>query len=293
MANLDKINLLIDSAQRMNMSESSTDFNVSLINSIKVKNIKLKHICIPSVIYNITSSNNTIDFVINTTPLISILSLTMTPGKYTITSLLSALNTLLATNIAPYGNMQVSYNTNTGYFTITFEPIPPLINQFALSGSLPTALGFEFINYNPMIVNGSSTSTIFSPLFINSSEYFKLSLTYLDGSILYINNSQVSTTFIIENNLNNEDDYMGKKICITNINDDTGKNNHYEEAVNMQNFKVTLRNQNNEIVNLNNSNWYCVLEVLTEQSKTFAQIQQQVQLNTNKITSKHLPLWFY
>ena len=288
MANLDRINLLIDSSHRTNLTETATDFSVSLTNGIRVKMIRLKQCCIPLVFYNITESNNSFSWMIPSA-LNAAYTITITPGKYTIYTLIIAMNTAFAVHALPYGSMSISYDEATGYFTTTFTPIPPVTDTFITSGSLLVALGYDFLNNDPITAIGSATTTAFSSLFC-SHEYFKLSINYLDGSIRTINNYQLSTSFVIENNIDNIDDYMGKKLFITNSHEDTGaKNNMYDEALYLQNFRVSLRNHLDEIVSLNGVNWYCILEILAESEKPIITHQT----TTKTTTTTHKPLWLF
>ena len=50
---------------------------------------------------------------------------------------------------------------------------------------------------------------------------------------------------------------------ITNVNEDTGaKNNIYSTPIQLQSFKVTLSDKDNNIVDLNGYNWWSIIELI-------------------------------
>ena len=278
---LPKINLLIDASHRMNHAESTTDFNVHLTTALKVRGVSLKTFCLPLCSHNITTSNNYMSFNIGTSPP-TIFSITLSPGKYTAASIVTAINEKLTLTLSDAGLFEIAYDEVRGKFTMTLLPeaLTPENGLFFLTGTLTADLGFE-----AGVPNACNVSAIYFPKFLNTMEYFKLSLTYLDGNVMSIDNSQISTTFIIENHLDIADNYMFKKLFITNDTDNNGVKSHiYGEPITLQNFKVTLRNHNDEIVNLNGLNWYCILAIQTCEEQVF----EGIATGSGKSS---LPLW--
>lgn len=258
MQSFQRYNILIDSAKRQNKSESSTNFSVNLTNGYNVKMARLKSIMIPLTFYNITTNNNYIscDFLDlsdgshNT-------QFTITPGRYSVETLIDAINLQFTTLPAPYGYFVLSFCSENGAFTFTATDN---VNIVSISNTqLCRDLGIEFIyayKTGPII-----TSTLPS-IFINTN-YLKLSINNLNSNLINIDNNQNNTTFFIELDTDHHNDFYGKKILLTNPADDTGcKNNVYSNPVNLQNFKINITDRNNNILNLNGVDWWCLIEVL-------------------------------
>jgi hypothetical protein len=282
---LQKINFLIDSNNRQNNTEGTTDFTCSLNHPLRVRECTLKDCCIPLTFYNITTENNHFEFWVDTTSPVYH-SFDVTVGHYTPASLLSVINDfLVTTDDAFLGSLRMSYANATGKFTFTFTPGSLGEPAFALSGSLLTWLGF----LSPSVQNYEIQNQYPHGFLTDTNNYFKLNISYLDGGIRDVNNSGLGATFIVENTVDMNDGFYGKKLFVQNPNVDTGAKHHlFPEAITIQNFRISLRNSQNEVLNLNGAHWWAIVDFLVEDEK-FPIIHQYPNPKTN--TGGHLPLW--
>lgn len=259
--NIEKINLMVDSSKRQNINETSTNFSVNLVNPLFVQTARLKLCCIPLTYHNITEV--TIFYSISQTagPVESY-SFVIPSGRYSISDLLSTVNSYLASSASStYGAVSLAYNYSSGVFTFTLVRG----SGTAISGgltispsSLTTIMGFTTLS-------GGFTVASTLPTQLISSDYLKLSLTYLDGNVVNISHSQTSSTFIIENNIDWKSDSFGTKLIIQNpVQDTGGKNNTYTHPIQLQSFKVTIRDRNDNIIDLNGVDWWAMIEIYSQ-----------------------------
>lgn len=301
-----RFNLLIDSSQRQNINEINTNFSVNLSNGYSVKMARLKSVCIPLTYYNITSLNNTLKYlsfsVVSGTVVPAFATLTIPEGRYSVNDLITAVNNgFISTNV---GTITLSYNSVNGFFTFTidggtdpvlsnkvyFYPTPSgLLNYLGFSSTQISSIAihpYEYGNVRPSITSS------FVPPFINA-DYLKLSLNYLDSSIITINNIQTNTTFFLQLDTDFQSDYFGKKINIINPNEDTGsKNIVYSNPINLQNFKITLMDRYDNILNLNGVDWNCLIELITVDKSVNNSIGVNSSDENNKSINNNLPLFW-
>ena len=134
--------LVIDSRKRT--FGTSTDFLIALGTSFKEKqHVKLVSAYVPNTIYNITSANNKITVLVEDTPdEYNSYVATITPGKYSISSITSALKTALDAAGATEGiTFNISIDVTTFKCTITASASCKL--SFVGNDSPYLELGFE------------------------------------------------------------------------------------------------------------------------------------------------------
>lgn len=238
--------LIIDSSKRNSSETSSTNFQINLVKPLKVKLVKLENFQIPLTWYNITSSNGS--FTINDGVDDYDLSLT---GRYTdIQALLTDIKTELDNSGAGF-TFTVS-QTNNGKITVSSTDTYEIV---FVSGQLWDLLGCA----SGQTLTGSSSYTFsYVPKIYSIDKYLMLKIDYLEGNVEHINNIQDSTSFIIDLP-NSYDQNLGDMI---KINYEQGEQMiKFNSPVNLQSFRISLHNENNEIIDLNNNDFYFTLRV--------------------------------
>ena len=92
---------------------------------------------------------------------------------------------------------------------------------------------------------------------------FKLSIDSLPSNVQTVDGNNYSMSFVLEIPDDSTTNYYGKNVFIQNLADDNGlKNNVYDNPINLQKFKVTLNDRSNTNVNLNNADWWGVIELI-------------------------------
>ena len=249
-----KYNLLIDSSRRSNIGEPNTDFNVYLKNSYRVKNSKLKMASIPFTSYNIDATNDTFSY----TSTVGGFTVTLPHGYYS-AQLIAERITLQIAAAPAGGTVIMIYDVATGLFRLYTSDVSlllvssgPLLNPLLLFLGFPSSGWF---NTAPFIAT-SFCSNFFS------TDYFKLNINYLNTNQISVDNINTNSTFIIEKNLTIYQSF-GDSVFIQNLVDDTGcKNNNYDEPIHLQNFRVSLTDKNNNLIDLNGIDWYCIIELV-------------------------------
>lgn len=261
--NIERINLMLDSSKRQNINEAPTNFSVNLVNPLFVQTVRLKSCCIPLTYYNILEASMFYTIPQTTGPAESY-SFIIPSGRYSISDLLASVNSYLASSASlTYGTVSLAYNYSSGVFTFTLVSGSGTAVNGGLTispSNLTTIMGFTNLS-------GGFTIASTLPTQLISSDYLKLSLTYLDGNIVNISNSQTSSTFIIENNIDWKSDSFGTKLIIQNpVQDTGGKNNTYTHPIQLQTFKVTIRDRNDNIIDLNGVDWWAMVEVYSQRT---------------------------
>lgn len=272
MNSYERFNLLIDSERRTNKDEINTNFSVNLTNGYQVKMARLKSACIPLTFYNITSNNNHLFYQLFDSNISALnYEFSIPTGRYNVVDLVNVINQNFNNlQTVEYGYLTLSFNNNNGNFTFTFTagtqtPALEFIANMCFTIKFEPLLdfmGFYTTAINLIGVNNILVSTN-NPTFINT-DYIKLSLSYLDTTIINIDNHNSNSCFFLEMDTNFKDDYYGKALLIQNIANDTGsKNNVYDTPINLQNFKVTLTDKYDNILDLNGVDWWCMIELIT------------------------------
>ena len=252
-----RLNLLIDTANRQNTSQTSTNFDVMLASSYKVKVARLKQICIPLTNFNITSANNTLKVALaDGGGGFTSLTITLDNGRYTITDLYDAINTQLTAGFAGTSIEFLNYNGKT---KLTGDGTNNI--KIRSASLLATQLGFA----DDQIDVDASSVTSTNPTSFLDPEYFKLSIDILTSNTQTIDTNGSSLSFLVEIPDDNTINYYGKRVQVENIVDDNGlKNNVYDNPITLQKFKVILADQDNNTVDLNNANWWAVIELIIQ-----------------------------
>lgn len=160
--------LYLNSKDRTNGVAENYTVNFNNVASQNVLKITIKEAVIPNTIYNVTSNNNII--------IVNGITYTLTPGQYTITEFIAALQTLLAvytlvitiapntyrlifTTAAPVTYSSIANGTTMGRL-IGMDPVnnlttasSPMLNIYNLSGPM-----MLFIYSN--VLSGSNTNMI-------------------------------------------------------------------------------------------------------------------------------------
>lgn len=254
MANYQRINLLIDSSQRQNSKDLSTNFKVNLLNQYQVKLARLKIASIPTTFYNIRDEvNNFLELIVGGTQLLVIIP----PGRYSIYTLMNVLQqTLQASN----PTMTATFNNSTGKITIATN-IGPSKVAITPNSTLYPILGFD----SSQLQNTPTMSTLVSmyPTSWASSEYLTLSINSLSTNSITIDNKGQNITFLLELQSDLNTDYFGKNNIISNDVEDSGlKNIVYDSPIPLQSFQVTLSDKSGNILDLNGINWWAVIELI-------------------------------
>ena len=242
----ESLNLLIDSSQRMNLNEPICDFTAMFSKPLNINMARLKSWCIPYTWYNVTSANNT--FTFNGTQV-----LTIPNGNYAWNTLIDA---IIAAGTSKTPTASASLNVATGLTTLTFG------SATTISGGLTGLL--QLLGFQAADITGSFTSFTSSllPQFF-TTDYLKLSIKYLDGNNITVNNVPNNMTFLIENPISYSNFVIGDKIMSNDTAQFTGcKSVVFPTAVQLQNTKITLTDANDNVLDLNGVDWWCIVELI-------------------------------
>jgi len=202
-------------------------------------------VSIPNVQYNIPSGSDTLNYKLLQTNISG--SISITPGIYSESSLVTALNASFTTAEV---NIIVTFNSEVN--TLTFTRAQQMESYFAKSNSInPLILGFLAETYT-----SNSDYIITSPNAINlngSYDTFFISITNLScpnqaGGFSF-------TFFVSVNQISGQILYLSECECDQVV--DLG------QTFTTNIFKVVLRNSDRSLVNLNGMNWSFVMELIS------------------------------
>ena len=254
--NYQRINLLIDSSQRQNASDSNTNFSVNLTNGYQVKMARLKKACVPMTYYNITLSNNLLKLGLAPDPSVYNITTVVPIGRWSIADLCSHIQTILI-GILPY--FVAIYTPQTGMISLQNSGGGLQFNIMSGSSIAPV-LGFTLAQLDgatSFINNGAVPSSLVN------TDYLTLTLDRLSTTAITVNNQGNNLTFFLELTTDVNTDYFGRKELISNNDEDNGlKNNIYDNPINLQSFKVNLCDRNGNIINLNSVDWWAIIEMI-------------------------------
>lgn len=170
------------------VKQSNNPFNCTVIlgqTHRRLRCVSLKCAEIPIGFYNVRAPYNTVT--------IGSTTYTITPGNYTISTLCTAINTVITAGVG-------SFAANSGSSTVTFTSASGSVTLTTFSGSLPNLLYFlGFVNgqsgssitgTNSYMVNFDTYMSIYIPNLRNSSLEpsfitFKIPLTVASGGVQY------------------------------------------------------------------------------------------------------------
>jgi hypothetical protein len=239
--------LIVDSKRRTVATDNVNDFRVDLKVPLNVKSCQLESFHIPLTWFNITSDIST--FQINDGIL---QTLNIDPGRYNLLTLTQAmsiqLNSLTATYVISINSADQKINiadTGVGTFTLIYS-----------AGGLFDILG---LNPNQTLTGLGEYDFQYVPKLYSLENYLQLKIDYLEGAIEHIDNNQDATTFIVQlpDVLNKK---FGERLECANLNNDENKI-VFKTPVNVQRFRVQLYNSSNQLLDLNNNDYFFKLKI--------------------------------
>ena len=247
--------LFIDSSQRPNLSEQSTNFNITLSPEIKrVKQVILQSIYLPLTWYNISQvyDNNTIIINVGT----SNVSLTLTNGMYqTIQDLVNEIQTLIQTQRS---TLTATISKYSGLVVIQDTATTPTDFSLVFTG----ALGMIGFTSGQTLSGEYSYTSLNVPSLIYNS-YFMLKLGFLTSQTKLINNDQLNVSYIIPyGDLSQYN--IGQLIELTSIASDNWLID-LDSCIDLNQFNIQLFDQYQNIINLNGTDWICKIKLICDE----------------------------
>ncbi len=148
--------LIVNSRDRTSNSTSSSDFVVQLPYDPHVKAASLLSAYIPEF-YNVTTSNNVIDFVEDVGPVAAVVIL---PGAYSVATLMAAVGAAMTAGSPNARTYTATFDTTSNFVTLSISAgsfnVLPVSGAFASTSLLPL-LGFPA----DTTLAASQTATIF------------------------------------------------------------------------------------------------------------------------------------
>ena len=236
--------IVINSADRINQFDSSNRFTVKVYPSVQnARKISLEYVQIPNSTYNITSNNNKLSFDDTSTYTIDI-----TPGSYTATT--------LATQIAAQMNAvgartyTVTYDPTTYHYTISATGLFSLFYNFFGSSSIFPTLGFRFTTNSLPATSFTSNAAI--QLMNLPNLYIKI-----DKAPFTVQSTGAASNFasFVVNSVVPQN---GTFISWTR---NTQFEQSVEVAVNFDTLFIELSDANNNLADINSSEWSMGLRV--------------------------------
>lgn len=240
--------LIVDSGRRTVATDNVNDFRVDLKVPLNVKSCQLESFHIPLTWFNITSDISS--FSVNADGLHTF---TLEDGRYELEGLRNDVEAML-NSIALY-TFAVYINSVDQKISIvetgekTFEVIFTAGGIFDIMGlnDAQTKTGQSFYDFE------------YVPKLYSFDKYLQLKIDYLEGAVEHIDNEQDATTFIVQ-----LPDVLGKRfgerLECSNLNNDDNKI-VYKTPVNVQRFRVQLYNSSNELLSLNNNDYFFKLKI--------------------------------
>jgi hypothetical protein len=241
--------LRISSAERINKNDSTSDFTVSINNDSKMQKVTMiavKEVTIPNTAYNITSNNNA--FYMSNLAGDIIYTFRITPGQYTITTIIQHINT----------------NPANIYFTLSQDPY-----TLKLKATRIFATPLQFITGNQNINN---ILGIVAPLvfYINTEfqslpdlsgirNFYVISNTLGDGNAMISPTlPKMSIISVVPNNTE------WGHITYYNSNEQKLDEIYYPSQTNGKNISfidLKLISIDGQLINLNGLDWSILLKV--------------------------------
>ena len=232
--------LLINSEDRTNTSDRTSNYTIQLANTIKsVTGVKLKSVGINHKIYNVSSEsiNNMFSFTeIAPDGSVTHHSITLDDGHYTSANLAIELENKL--------NSVATYIYSVEYSEITYKYTISSTGNFTINiNGLARFMGFN----SPTVSNNTQTAD-------GVAKFDDQSFYYMDLSCFskpVVSTMDVRTTFILPN-IEMASEYSGLPNIVQII-----------SATDIQLFTVYLKNKDGTELNLRGAEWWCLLELIT------------------------------
>ena len=223
------MNLYINSADRYPSSNSSSDFYIYLPTPVQnIKSIQLAELSLPNTIYNIRYGVNNYMCWSNGTSY----SFLIPPGIYSISSLLSTDFPLLPV-VVKDNPFILNWNSNVNGLTSCFKELGwtnvdtsssnSQVSPNCVSLERPITIFIESLELGNYFITSKSLSSP-SPTFV-------VQLTNQDGNLVFYNQ------------------YMSHQKII------------YSSPLNLTKLTLTLKNDRNEVINLNGLDWSMNLKI--------------------------------
>lgn len=248
--------VIINSKFRAENSKSTADFIYSLGESMEVSDIAVKSVSIINAEYNIKVGHNTLIVSDGTTET----TLTFTVGQYTITELLTDLQTKLT---ATYGITVTCVLDGTTKKVIITSTTPI---KFKLGSTSKVAkylgLGDSFTNasnYYPE-VQSSTINALYFPALQGANNYHIASATLAQGKGSLLKNNEKKPIIIsipVNEDFGNIINYEVNEIKLNQ--------RHFPRPINIQDIDIRVIDDDNEIVDLGNTDVEIVLQILHAQ----------------------------
>lgn len=229
--------IFIDWSKRINkQNTNSNDFYISFNSQLRIKNyIKLLYLLIPKTVYLINSKNNTFNIIFNDN---TVKNITIPINNYDTDTLATTIK-----NLINYSSFNMVLNDD---FTYTLSASQNFIINF--NSNLNILFNLEKNKDYNSVWNVFKTNIInFNyPLFIN--------LNFVDFETWNFYKSDNSTTsFIIPFNI--------ERFGLMNYNKNIYEQiNYFWKEYNLNTFHIRLLDENNDLIDLNNSDFQILLE---------------------------------
>lgn len=228
--------LIIDSAERIPGSVSSTDFMVTIPIAVDAEAFELVCARIPNTFYNITALNNTLRFNDGVAK-----SITVPNGSYTPASLCAAIQTALTAASAL--TWIVEYSAITFHITISANAAFSLLFANTVASIGPT-LGFEAADTAAALSASGTKAVNLLPqrLYIDIPDISTGARSTMD-----------SGTFVIPINAS------ANQIIEYDSGSNFKQKRHVPAGIILRTFRVRLTHQGGATVDLNGSEWSFIL----------------------------------
>lgn len=244
--------MILDSRDRQNTRDSVTDYVVHLTKPmLKVDRVSLKEVCLPWTIYNVSSAKGNHQMTVNEA-VTGDFTVTIPDGWYDVSALCTDLNTLLDVG-ATDNTYTVTYDANTMKVTITASTENILVYGSDSSGKttgLEQELGFTTATSTALTATGTNVPKILSP------EYLLLNLDFVSDNIDTLDANK-NATFLLAPSINGNSANGGSVVRLTEGETWTQECQHTSR---LQHFRVSLRSEDNNVVDMNGADWHVVLE---------------------------------
>jgi len=247
--------VILNSKFRSVSSKSSSDFTYSLGESLEVNNIAIKSVSIPNVEYNVKVGKNKL--IVNNGAVD--VPLTFTAGQYDITALLAELVTQLN---ATYGGVNTAVLdpitkkvkvTTTTAIRFGTDPITSPLGHIFGFGNEPDS---AFPAYYPEFAN-TSINALYFPNLQGANNYHISSATLGQGQgSLLKNNDKRPIILSVPVDVDFGD------IINYEVNEIKLNQRHFSRPTNIQEIDIKIIDDDNEIVDLGNTDIEIVLQII-------------------------------
>jgi len=242
-----KTHLYIYSKNRLSGSNSSSDFSIRLLNPLDdIKKIRLLNVLIPNTVYNINSNNNT--FLWEESAGGGQISSTLTNGSYSAQTFATMLKTVMDADSNNSQSYTISYNIDTGKYTISSSANFSLYFS-QMNSTIAKMMGFASTSDQ----TGSSSYTSTNVCNFSFSDFISIKITQFEDNMkknIYGGSIYYDHTFIIPNNTNFSD--------IISYHNDVDDENEivFNISKSFKFLNISLRDENNNILDLNGNDWW-------------------------------------